>query len=394
MITQDQPNTRQLEGDPRAARIAVSAVFFLLGGQLAVWAVSVPLIRLKFGLDEAELGRLLLCFGFGAVLAVPFSSALLKRYPHSSVTRICGLVGLFSFMLLGFIPSVVLLAFLMVFCSLFLATTDVAMNANAVDVEELAQRPMMSSFHGWFSAGGLFGLVLGPLAAKVGLAAMVLAGAGLLFAAFVVVQRNLLDAPVQVVDAVPSQGGMFRNFSFVLLALALANMVSYSLEGAVIDWSGVHAEKVLNAEPYFYGIGFAAFSVTMAIIRFSGDYMRSVFGNRKVLVASCLLGAAGYFIVASSSTVWQATGGYALLGLGMANLVPIFFVMAARVPGVTAGTGIALVAGMGYVGFLTVPPIIGFIARGVGLPAVFYGLSFILLMTVLVVFIFPKKQSE
>jgi predicted MFS family arabinose efflux permease len=378
----------------KRARFAVSAVFFLLGSQMAVWAVSVPLIRLKLGYDEAELSRLLLAFGFGSILAVPTASYILKRLPHGQVTRMFGFIGLPMLAIVAIMPNVWLMALFIAMTGMLLAVTDIAMNANAVDVEEESGKAIMSSFHGWFSLGGFTGVLLGPLAAWLGLEWMAILGSAVLWLGFFVVQKGLLDRPVKIPEAAARvPGGWWRNVRWVILILALANLTAYSLEGTVVDWSGVYADRILNAEPVWFGAGFAAFSVTMAIMRFSGDALRSRFGNRVIVVASCLVASLSYGIVASADTLGVAMVGYALLGLGLANLVPILFVMAARVPGVTAGSGIALVAGMGYVGFLTFPPLVGFLARAYGLPNVFGGLAVVALITTLVVFAFPKKKA-
>jgi predicted MFS family arabinose efflux permease len=374
-------------------KFAVSAVFFLLGAQMAVWAVSVPLIRLKLGYDEAELSRLLLAFGGGSVLAVPTASYILKRVPHATVTRYFGLACLPLFGFVALLSNPLTIGVLLVITGWSMAVCDIAMNANAVDVENESGKEIMSSFHGWFSLGGFLGVPLGYLAAISGLEWMAIIGSAVLWIGFFLIQGGLLDRPVKHVE--PSAivaGGWWRNIKWIILVIALANLTAYSLEGTVIDWSGVYADRVLGADPAYFGVGFAAFSVTMAAMRFSGDALRSRFGSRVMIVFSTLLASASYAIVASSNDIWMATIGYALLGLGLANVVPILFVMASRVPGVTAGSGIALVAGMGYVGFLTFPPAVGFFATTYGLSNVFAALSVVALVTTLVVFAFPKKK--
>ncbi|MEO0635467.1 MAG: MFS transporter [Pseudomonadota bacterium] len=379
----------------RRARIAVSAVFFLLGAEMAVWAVMVPLIRLKFGWDEAELSRLLLAFGAGAILAVPTASYILKRRRHGQVTRMFGYMSLPLIGFVGIVSNVPALFVLVFAQGCLLAVTDIAMNANAVELEDEAGRPIVSSFHAWFSLGGFLGVLFGPMAAFFGLAQMgALSAAGLVLA-FTILQTHLLNRPVKTVEAAPSRGaGWWRNIKWIILVLALANLTAYALEGTVVDWSGVYIEKVLGAEPAQYGLGFAVFSVAMAVMRFSGDALRARFGARRLLAFSCIVSAIAYAWVASVPTVWAALPAYALLGVGLANLVPILFVAAARVPGVTAGSGIALVAGLGYVGFLTFPPVVGFLATFYGLDTVFLGLAVIAALTTFIAVAMPGRPTE
>ncbi|MEN0086865.1 MAG: MFS transporter [Pseudomonadota bacterium] len=379
----------------RRARIAVSAVFFLLGAEMAVWAVMVPLIRLEFGWDEAELSRLLLAFGAGSILAVPTASYILKIRPHGDVTRFFGFLSLPVIGFVGLASNVPLLFALVLVQGWLLAVTDIAMNANAVEVEDEAGKPIMSSFHAWFSLGGFMGVLFGPLAAVLGLAQMGTLAGAMLVLAFAIMQRHLLARPVKMVEAVTTgRTGWWRNIKWIIVILAFANLTAYALEGTVVDWSGVYIEKVLGAEPAMFGVGFAVFSVAMAAMRFSGDVLRSRFGARRLLAASCIVAALSYAAIAVAPTVWWSLPAYFCLGLGLANLVPILFVAAARVPGVTAGSGIALVAGLGYVGFLTFPPLVGFIAAAYGLDTVFMGLAVVAALTTCIAFAMPGKASS
>ncbi|MEO0496074.1 MAG: MFS transporter [Pseudomonadota bacterium] len=382
-------------GEIRRARIAVSAVFFLLGAEMAVWAVMVPLIRLKFGWDEAELSRLLLAFGAGSIMAVPTASFILKRLPHGRVTSLFGFISLPLIGFVGLASSVPILFLLVFVQGWMLAVTDIAMNANAVELEDEAQKPIVSSFHAWFSLGGFLGVFFGPLAASVGLAQMGVLAAAILTLAFAFMQRHLLARRVKQVKAAASRGaGWWRNIKWIIVILALANLTAYALEGTVVDWSGVYIEKVLGADPAMFGVGFAVFSVAMAAMRFSGDILRSRFGARRLLAASCIVAALSYAAIATAPNVWWSLPAYFCLGLGLANLVPILFVAAARVPGVTAGSGIALVAGLGYVGFLTFPPIVGFIAATYGLSSVFLGLAMVAALTTFIAVAMPGKPSS
>lgn len=379
----------------RRARIAVSAVFFLLGAEMAVWAVMVPLIRLKFGWDEAELSRLLLAFGAGSIMAVPTASLILKKLPHGVVTRNFGFLALPLIGFVGLVAQAPVLFALVFVQGWLLAVTDIAMNANAVELEDEAGKPIVSSFHAWFSLGGFLGIMFGPLAAWLGLAQMGALSASLLVLGFAIVQKNLLDRPVKLVErVVADQAGWWRNIKWIIVVLALANLTAYALEGTVVDWSGVYIEKVLGADPAFFGVGFAVFSIAMAIMRFSGDILRGLLGARRLLAFSCVVAALGYGWIALAPSLWWALPAYGLLGIGLANLVPILFVAAARVPGVTAGSGIALVAGLGYVGFLTFPPLVGFIAAAYGLSSVFMGLAVVAALTTLIAFAMPGQPPS
>ena len=69
---------------------------------------------------------------------------------------------------------------------------------------------------------------------------------------------------------------------------------------------------------------------------------------------------------------WVALVGFALVGVGFANVVPLLFSAAARVPGTSAAHGIASVSAVAYLGFMAGPPLIGLLAHGSSLRTALY----------------------
>jgi fucose permease len=134
-------------------------------------------------------------------------------------------------------------------------------------------------------------------------------------------------------------------------------------EGAVIDWSALHLKDRLSLSAGSAASGFAAFSATMALGRFFGDRLRSRLSAARLVRASASLAAAGLFVALLAPWPAVAVAGFAIVGLGLSNLVPIFFSAAARIPGQPSGAAIAAVATLGYGGFLVGPPVIGAVAE-------------------------------
>jgi hypothetical protein len=146
------------------------------------------------------------------------------------------------------------------------------------------------------------------------------------------------------------------------IALGSLCFLAMSTEGAVLDWSALHLEESLALGPGIAATGFAAFSASMAAGRFAGDWIRGHIGAVALVRWSALLGAVGLALALVAPIPVLAIAGFAAVGFGMSNLVPIFFGAAGRIPGQASGTGIAAVATMGYTGFLAGPPVIGFVA--------------------------------
>jgi predicted MFS family arabinose efflux permease len=110
----------------------------------------------------------------------------------------------------------------------------------------------------------------------------------------------------------------------------------------------------------------------MAATRFCGDAMRARFAPAMLLRGSALLAAASMTLVLLTDAPWLALVGFAGVGAGFANVVPILFAASARVPGVEPARGIAAVSAAAYLGFMAGPPVIGFLAEVSSLTAALY----------------------
>jgi len=349
----------------RRARYAISTVFLLNGAGIGAWAVHVPTVQARAGFDTATLGLLLLTIAGGAMAAMPLCGALIARYGSRRLTLASGL--LFPLMMAALIaaPTPALL-FVLAFCfGAANGTLDVAMNANATEVEKARGVPTMSSFHGFFSLGGLFGAALGGLMLKLGMGN---GGGAALLAAAIVLALLLVARSVLIVAPTPGEHGpgmrLPRGPSLYLGLLALLCM---AVEGALVDWSALVLREQTGASAAQAALGFSLFSITMAACRFAGDGLVLRFGARGVMVAGGLAMAAGVLLAVVTDNYVVSALGFGLVGLGAANVVPVIFTAAARTPGMAPGVGLATAATVGYSGLLLGPPVIGWIAAHAGL---------------------------
>jgi fucose permease len=242
---------------------------------------------------------------------------------------------------------------------------DVAMNAHAVLVEERYGRPIMSSFHGLFSLGGLVGAALagGAMTLDVAPVAHLALTAAVLGAAVLAAWPALLPtAPA------PAGGPLFvlpRGRLAVLGGVALA---AFMAEGAMGDWSAIYLRMDLGTSPATAAYGFAAFSLTMALGRLTGDRLVARCSPATLLTAGALLGSVTLAAALLLAHPAAAVVGFAGMGLALANVAPLVFSAAGRLPGLAPGIGIAAVSTAGYGGFLAGPPLIGLVAELGGLP--------------------------
>ena len=347
---------------PAQLRWASRTQFFASGFIFATWGVHVPTIKVHYGVDEGLLGLAMLAAGIGALFGLTQASRGIARYGAQNIAALCG--GTYALLLAGLLatPSFsTLLAVLAVFGA---ATSvfDVAINTEAALLEAREARPLMSGMHGMFSLGGMAGAMTGGAALESGLPPqwhLTLTALAMLIV-IVLAARWMLPRTRTLHS---SSHGSFRLPRGTLAVLGILAALGLIAEGAIYDWSVLYLIQELHSSPQQAALAYASFSAAMAATRFGGDAMRARWAPSVLLRGSALLAAASMTLVLLASAPWQALLGFAGVGIGFANVVPILFAASARVPGVEPARGIAGVSAAAYLGFMAGPPAIGFLAR-------------------------------
>lgn len=350
----------------RSPRVAVGTVFLLNGLLLASWVPYIPLIKTAHGLGDGALGRVLLAMAVGAVAVLPAAGWLVGRLGSRRVTLLAAAALALGLPVPVIAPSATLVAVALACFGGANATLDVAMNAQGVAVEAALGRPVLSSFHGLFSLGGLVGAALAVGAMAVGVPAVAHVSAVTVGALAVLgaVSGAMLPSAPRVAARTPVFAWPPRR----LLGLGGLTFCALLAEGAMGDWSAVYLRDDLGTPPALAGAGFAVFSLAMAAGRFGGDRLAARVGPVRLLRLSGGLAAGGLAAALIAGHPTAAIVGAGLVGLGLANSIPVLFGAAGRMPGLAAGTGLAAVATAGYGGFLAGPPAIGLVADALGLP--------------------------
>ena len=368
-----------VDDQARAARRAVLVVFFVSGAVISTWVANVPAVKDRFQLDDAHLGLTLLAISVGSVSSLVLAGGIVGRYGSRFVTRVSTSVCCLALPVLLFATSYPVLVVALVFFGMAFSSMDVAMNAQAVAIEVRYRRPIMSTFHALYSLGGL----VGAGTASVLLSRGVSPRAEILIATAVVgILAIMALRPLLPDSDKPGSDGLRLALPTgplaILGVLALLSMVS---EGAVGDWGAVYLRDILHAPAGLAATGFAAFSFAMMLGRFGGDWLRARFSSQMIVRASGGVSALCLGLGLTLQSPVAALIGFAGVGLGLSNLVPIIFSAAGRAPGVATGTGLAAVATAGYCGFLIGPPLIGFVSQATSLTI---GLCVVVLFTALV----------
>jgi len=386
-----------------SVRAAATAFFAVDGFVFATWAVRIPAVKAATHASPAALGLALLGLSGGAIATMTISGALCRRFGAGRMTVGSAILLLFALLLPPLARSAPALALALLVFGAAYGSLNVSMNSLAISVVAALRRPVMPSFHAAWSFGGLAGAALGGLLAPyltpLPHFALVCA-VGLVVTAWC--GRTLLTHPLAAAGAItgelpdpregaggegampdsgagPDRGaspdsgtghggrasrrGIGRGWRVVLLFGLIALCSAYG-EGAIGDWGALHLRQDLGAGPRLAAAGYAAFALAEACGRLAGSWLLVRLGQTRVLMLGGLTACAGMLAAALAPSVPVVLAGFALTGLGVANMFPAAMTRAGLVAG---PNGVAAASTLGYAGFLLGPPTIGFLATAVGL---------------------------
>ncbi|MFF3754375.1 MFS transporter [Streptomyces sp. NPDC002018] len=349
----------------RRARFAVAAVFCVHGAVTGSFATRIPWIQDHAGVSAGQLGLALAFPAIGASLAMPLAGTVSHRFGARTALR--GLLALWTLALIlpALAPNLVTLCAALFLFGATAGMSDVAMNALGVEIENRLDKSIMSGLHGMWSTGALIGSAAGTLAAHLGTDARLhhLLAAGVLTVLGLVFCQGVLDLRSAPDEEPPPRFALPPKSALVIGAIGFCAVFA---EGASMDWSAVYLRDVLDTSPGLAAASTTAFALTMAIARLAGDKVIDRFGAVRTVRTGGVLAVAGGLLVVASPRPAVAMGGFALLGLGVAVVVPLAFAAAGRA-GPNPSQAIAGVATITYTSGLIAPSAIGAVADATSL---------------------------
>ena len=367
---------------------AVGLVFAINSFMFGNWAARIPDIKDRLQLSEAQLGIALLGLSVGAMVSMPFMGWLLSKRGAGQLSYLFIILYCLAMVPPVMADSLFWLTFFLVLVGLTNGATDIAMNAAAAAVEKKHQVSIMSTSHGMWSMGSMVGAgVAGYIAQKeVNHPLHMVVASGLM----VILAVSLIATLSKIKDD-HGAGKAFVLPKGPILGLALITFCILIAEGAIADWSAVFIKNAALGNKMQAGLGYAGFSLAMTLGRFYGDNVIPKYGKRKILMVCGIIATLGLALVVLISAPVPSIFGFTVAGFGFSLMIPVLFSAAAKVKGIAPGTGIAMVATLGYVGFLIGPPVIGFIAEKANLN---YGLGFIVLLTFIAVLLSSITKTK
>ncbi|WP_288322280.1 MFS transporter [uncultured Selenomonas sp.] len=352
-------------GDTQAH--AVRAFFFIGGFGSASWAPLVPLLRERLAIGDDVLGMLLLCVGIGSLVTMPLAGALSTRLGCRKVLTVTAVVYAAVLVAICAVDSLLLAVPVILLFGALMGCVDVVINVAAVIVEQGIGRRIMSGTHAFWSIGGfvgagLYGVWVGAMGLTPMQSTLIAAGVILLF-------TGLFGSRL-----IPYGGGGGRLIAIprgIIVFIGIAAFIAFLSEGAVMDWSGVYLTTVRGYDLALAGMGFSVFSAAMFLMRLFGDAVVQRLGQRPVAVGGALLACAGILLVMFAPVDALLYAGFFAIGIGAANIVPVFFSLMGKQNVMPIGAAVSAVSTMGYLGILAGPAAIGFVSHMVSLQAAF-----------------------
>lgn len=371
---------------------AVRAIFFFSGFGCATWAPLVPIVKQGLSVSDDIMGMLLLCIGIGSFLSMPLSGALARKYGCRKVITIASIIFIVILLAITQVNSVYQLVPLLLVFGSAMGLIDVVMNINAVFVEQASGRSIMSNFHAMWSIGcfvgaGIFGiwlsLGLSPLMATIIAVLIMLALLSLCYGKLLPYGAKE-DEKESTLLAIPK--GIIIFFSIII-------GISFLAEGAVMDWSGIYITEVHGMDIALAGTGYSIYSVAMFLTRITGDYAVNRFGKKIMVAGGLLLSFIGFMLLVFASWEPLIFSAFFLMGIGLANVVPVIYSLAGNQTDMPSGQAVAAMGTFGYLGILCGPAAIGYISNATSLNWAFGVLAVLIIIEItLASYIFSKNK--
>lgn len=367
-------------------------VFASINILTGTWVLYLPHVKQKFDLNDAQIGFSLFCVALGILIAIPFVPKITQKLGVGKATKFGILLFTIAYNFPLLTTHYISLCISLFIVGIFSGFTDVAMNALVTVIEKTKETKIMSAAHGFFSLGGFLGAGIGSI--------LIICFTNpiyhmLLISAVVVVTNFILSKHYSAVKETSHIKTISENKTTSrlqpLLGLSLVAFIIMLNEGAVEHWSNLFLHDVVKLSDSKAGYGFIAFSMCMTIGRFFGDKLNERHGAIKIIITGSLIAFLSYFLIITSHFYWSIIG-FGVLGLGLSVIIPELFRLAGNTKGISSSTGISIVSGIGFLGFMLGPLLIGIISNFSNLKWSFIFLALLIIIATVITFFLLKRK--
>jgi len=349
----------------RQMRIATAVYFFISGFGYSAWASRIPSIKDHLHLNEAQLGSILFLLPVGLMFTLPITNQLLGRFSSKAIMLFGSVFFNIMLCMAGFVSAPWQLVLILFSFGASRNLLNLSMNAIAVKLQAMYIRSIMTSFHGIWSLAGFAGAALGYFMVSFHVSIrwhLPLVGLAMTLLSLLFYSTALYQPPAPARDK-----KIFALPDRYLLQFALIAFACMACENTMYDWSGIYFQQAVHSSRPTAVAGFVLYMVAMTAGRFWGDRLVNQVGIEKILLYSGGLITVGLLTAVLLPYPVTASIGFMFTGLGVSCIVPLVFNLAGQSKSMNSHTALAAISTVGYLGFLLVPPIVGFIAQVAGI---------------------------
>ncbi|MGE8431647.1 MFS transporter [Chryseobacterium joostei] len=337
-------------------------LFFAHGLVFSSWASRIPIIKNALSINEAELGTLLLLMPIGQLSTMVLAGKLISKYGSSQMIKNCFLLYPAFLLLIGLAPSYWVLAAVLFFFGVTGNMCNIAINTQAIEIESITKRTLLSSYHGAWCFAGLIGAVVGLLMINLNVSTFYhfVFTFGLVLSIWFYSKGHLTNI-IHKVE--PQRQSILKFVNPTLVGLGVIGFLSMAIEGAMFDWSGVYFQTIVKAPEKLVILGYTSFILMMTLGRFIGNRVIERYGKKIVLQCCGILMSSGLFLSVFFPELWICIIAFMIIGLGSSLSVPSVYSTVGKVSKVAPSIALSFVSSISFLGFLMGPPLIGYIAE-------------------------------
>ena len=346
---------------PQQYRAGAAIFFFISGFGYSTWASRIPTIKQELHLNNAQLGTALFALPVGLMLTMPLTSRLLSRYSSRAVMLLGSVLLSVILIAIGFTNTMWQLILMLLCFGSARNLLTLSINTQGVAVQALYKKSIMAAFHGIWSLAGFAGAAVGLLMVYFNIAPayhFVFVSIALTLCTFYFIKDTLYQKPIKT--------GLKPVFSLpdkYLLKFSLICFACMACENTMYDWSALYFQKEVNPDKTVATAAFVIYLTAMTTGRFFGDKLVTRAGIKTVLKFSGLFILCGLLLAVLLPYTITAACGFILVGLGVSCVVPMVFSLAGKSKNMSSSSALASISTVGYLGFVLVPPFVGYIAQ-------------------------------
>lgn len=342
---------------------APSWVFSSVNILIGTWILYLPHIKMKFELNDSQVGIALFFTACGLLFSIPFVPYANKKIGTGRSTKIGIIMLALLFNLPLIAPNYSLLCASLFLTGIFSGFTGTSMNALVSIIEKRDKQNFMSAAHGFFSLGGFIGAGIGSLliTSFSNPSYHMLLMSSVIILTTVVVANKYKNVTEPAEEKSEENTNIFKHIKPVLGLSIIAFIVMFN-EGAVEHWSNLFLFDIVHLSESQAGFGFVVFSLTMTLGRFLGDGVSKKIGAIRSISCGCIIAMIAYALILVSN-FYISVLGFGVLGLGISVIIPEIFRLAGQTKNISTSVAISVVSGIGFLGFLIGPILLGFISN-------------------------------